>query len=89
MQPYFNPWSAVFEQVWICQQLAATTLKGIEIELCMNPFALAKYCAEPSDQRLIPLEFHGERRRATRLSQSESEQRSQRVKSDMTSRSLT
>lgn len=79
MQPYFNPLAAMFEQLWICQRVGATMLKCVEIELCSNPVALAKYCLEPSEKRLNPLEFHGARRSPTPKSQPKPEPRSHRL----------
>lgn len=79
MQPYFNPWAALFEQLWLCQRVGATMLECVEVELFSNPVALAKYCLEPTEKRLNPLEFHGARRSPTLRPQPEPAPRSHRM----------
>ena len=62
-----NPWAdLVLQQLWVYRQATAMAAKSIDTELLGDPQALTDYCLHPTEQRLNPLEFHGQRRAAPR-----------------------
>ena len=64
-QSFNNPWmDLALQQMWLYRQSVEVAAKCLDAELLASPQAFADHCLHPTERRLNPIEFHGQRRPA-------------------------